>query len=391
MKRWKLLPLLGAFLGLCVGAAIHSNLPQKYRADALIMMDVPANEIALPNHFNQWQRVDDRLSMDELKIVCSQAVLAKATELGRLIDHPQLLGKSESQIVEWLQTPELIDATMGSDDPDSKMIRIGVTTHNASLSGDLVQAIVAGYEDFVTRKFRVYRRDVESALEKFGNKLEKAKVEAVAIIDSVRKNKDLLFKEGEIRDPLADKALALLERIRILEDKQRSIESKLAAVHEGMKNEKSKLESLLLMLSQDLEITNPKSEDGSAEENLKLVIGALQQTLKYIAVEKGQCNAELEANSAKLHHNQSTIDLYLKTQRDLENLENVSNQLKESLRRLDLNQSLGQKILQRLDLPSMGSFAGPHLVSYLSLGGLLGFLLFAGLALMLGPDHRVGP
>lgn len=467
--RWKWLPILGSIVGATAGFLYFSQLPQKYKAVAQIQVVVPAKEVAINNTFNQQLMHDTRSRSDELNVVSSEAVLTKAVEKGRLVDHPQLQGKSSEQIVKWLRTPKLIDAKLGSNDLNSDIIKIGVTTNNASLSGDLVQAIVAGYEDFVTGSIKNYTKEAESALTKFGDKYEKARAEAAATLDSVRKNKDLIFKEGELRDPLADKALALLERIRILDDKQRSIESKLSAVQTGLKDGKANIEHLLVMLARENEdggfredstealrrdniarmkekyelferervkplrallenlkreglgdshkrvsaartelesyeaslenmkmdylkesenFGSTKADIPTLEGKLNVAVGALQESLKSIAIEKAQCNAELEANSSKFQQNQNAIQEYFKAQKELENLKIVADQVKENLRRLDLGSNFGQKIVNRLDLPSMGGFDGPYWFQYVGIGGLLGFIVFSGLAYLLEMADR---
>jgi polysaccharide biosynthesis transport protein len=248
LLRWKWLPILGSIVGATMGFLYFGQLPHKYKAIAKIQVVSPAREVPLNNGLNQ-QFVNDRSRSDELVVVSSESVLSRAVERGALTSNRKLKGMSAEEIVKYLRTPKLIESKLGSNDLNSDIITIAITTNDATLSGDLVQAVVAGYEDFVTGNLKNYTKEAKDALTKFADAFEKSKGENKAILDRVKSNKDLIMKDGEPHDPLADNAIALLENIRKLDQQKRTIESILANVVEGRKNNRS-LEYLLTMVTQ---------------------------------------------------------------------------------------------------------------------------------------------
>ena len=205
--RWKWLPILGSLVGATAGFLYFGQLPQQYKALALVQVVSPAREVQISNTFNQQALENRGVGSDELVVVQSPAVLSKAVDIGRLTQHRKLAGKSSEQIVRMLQSPKLLELRLGSKDVNSNIIQIGVTTDDAELSGDILQAVVSGYEDFVTGNIKNYTKEALAALTKFGDEYEKTRAQARADITKISANPNLIMKEGKPHDPDVDTVL----------------------------------------------------------------------------------------------------------------------------------------------------------------------------------------
>ena len=148
LLRWKWLPILGSAIGATLGYLYFGQQAPQYKAIAQVQVITPGKEINI-SAFNNGQFVEQSKS-DELVVVQSPVVLRNAVELGGLTQHRKLSGLSADQIVAKLKNIKLLDVRLGSKDANSNIINIGVTTDDADLSGEIVRAIVTGYEDFVT-------------------------------------------------------------------------------------------------------------------------------------------------------------------------------------------------------------------------------------------------
>lgn len=259
LLRWKWLPILGSLIGATLGFLYWGQLPEKYKAVAQIQVVSPNAMIPISQTYGQ--QLDSKSRSDELAVIKSSAVLKKAIELGRLTQHRKLVGKSEDDIVRWLLTPKLLEAKLGSNDLNSDILRIGVTTNDAELSSDVVQAVVSGYEQFVTGNLKTYTEQAVTELMKLSDKYDANRRKANEEASKVKKNNNLIFKDGKPHDPVADTVLDINEKMRVIDGKRRNIEAVLKQVEDGRKS-KRPVEQLLRLVINATEDTGLKDDSG---------------------------------------------------------------------------------------------------------------------------------
>ncbi|MEI7457820.1 MAG: polysaccharide biosynthesis tyrosine autokinase [Pirellula sp.] len=259
LLRWKWLPILGSLVGATVGFLYWGQLPEKYKAVAQIQVVSPNSMVPISQTYSQ--QMESKSRSDELAVVKSSAVLKKAVELGRLTQHRKLSGKSDDDIVRWLLTPKLLEAKLGSNDLNSDILRIGITTNDAELSGDVVQAVVSGYEQFVTGNLKTYTEEAVTALTKLSDKYEMSRKKANEEASKVKKNNNLIFKNGKPHDPVADTVLDINEKLRVIDGKRRSIEAVLKQVEDG-KVAKRPVEQLLRLVISATDDSGFKDDSG---------------------------------------------------------------------------------------------------------------------------------
>jgi polysaccharide biosynthesis transport protein len=243
--RWKWLPLLGAIVGGTVGFLMHGQMPQKWKAIAQVRVESPAREVPISNSLTS---TESKPSLDELTVVQSSKVLEEAVKKGQLTSHRRLLGKSQEQIVAMMKKKGFLDVRLGSKDLNSNIIQIGVITDDKYLSGDIAQAIVNGYEEFVTGNIKNYTKEALAALTKFRDEYERNRMAASGEIARLNSNPNLILKDGKPHDPVSDTVLGLMDKTRKLDDQSRNVEALLKQVQEGQSAGRS-LESLLKLIS----------------------------------------------------------------------------------------------------------------------------------------------
>ncbi len=383
---WLVLPVFGSVVGAALGCFYFVQVPPLYKATAQIQIVNPPKEIPISTFDS---RMDNRSRDDELVIVRSSAVLTKAVELGHLTQHRQLLGKSAAEIVFMLKDPrsKMLDVRLGSKDLNSDIIDIGVTTDNADLSAEIVQAIVSGYEEHVNEKVNAFSKDAQNALIRFGEKYEQAKTGVKKELDKLRLNPNLIWRDGKPQDPASEKIVKSMESISEIDGKIRNIEAVMQQITNG-REAKRPLEELLLMALNSTSQARVKQrkagrkEDGSVsiENRLNLVYGVLGETLQKLSFEKGEIKKDAEELKEKMKENQFLINNYAINLADLEAVKEIADQINESLRKLSLGTEFGAKSVTRLEIPTIGRFAGPYWYRYVGLGALFGFCAFSGLA-----------
>ena len=264
LLRWKWLPILGSAIGATLGYLYFVQLSPQYRATAIVQVDAPPVEIPMNNFSN---RVEQSRS-DELVVVKSERVLKKAVEIGQLTQNPKLAGQSAQDIVKMLEDPKskMLEAKLGSKDINSNIIEISVTTEVADLSSDIVQAIVAGYENHINEKVASYSKEAKDVLTKFSLKYDENKKNAKSELDKLRTNRDILWRDGKPVDPAADKISKINESIAEIDGKIKNTEAVIQQIDQGIEA-KRPLEDLLRMAQNSTNDTGYRQSADNSDIN----------------------------------------------------------------------------------------------------------------------------
>ena len=274
--RWKWLPILGGAIGLTVGYLVYNQRPPQYQAYALMNVESPGMR-QLPLDAGGMYVASKGIS-DELIVISSTKVLDQAIKQGSLNNHPKLAGKSSQEIIEWLKDEDVLEAKLASKDSDTNVIKVSVTTDDAELSGKSLEAIVRGYQEYVSEKLESSSTDAINALRKYNDQYERDKDESIRDTELLKRNKDLLWVEGKPQDPLATKLLALQQSIIQVETKTSGLESLLEQVKEAQANGRPVESILRLIASSSTETIDRLAESANSKlgfEELRLSRGAV--------------------------------------------------------------------------------------------------------------------
>jgi len=247
LLRWKWLPILGSIFGATVGFLYFGQLPHKYKAVAQVQVVSPAKVVPINAGFNQ--QLDSHSRSDEIVVVQSNSVLMKAVEIEGLTQHRKLAGMSADQIVKMLRKPKVMEVKLGSNDLNSDILKIGVTTDDAELSGDLVRAVVLGYEDFVMGNIKGYTDEAEKVLTTFKESYDQSSLTAKKKLALINSDPNFILKNGKPHDPLTDKFQSLSLKISEIDQQIRNIDVVVKQVEEGREAKRSP-EVLLQMIAQ---------------------------------------------------------------------------------------------------------------------------------------------
>ena len=121
----------------------------------------------------------------------------------------------------------------------------------------------------------------------------------------------------------------------------------------------------------------------SAAERLNIRLNSMQEALASLSIEeKGvrELARQNEEGSKKFSMAIQDVE-YLN--RELEQVKNLQEAYLEKIKQLELGPTASQRSLKTLNLPEIGYLYGPKLPPYLLGGGAIGFLILAGLAVLL--------
>jgi succinoglycan biosynthesis transport protein ExoP len=460
--RWKWLPILGAAIGMTIGYLFYGQARPQYRASALVQVETRKKHIPMDNNNGQMDMGSP--INDELLLIKSMTVLQNTIELGKFSSHRRLASMSPEALIVYLK--KNITAKLGSTDPNTTVMSISVTTDEAELSGFILQALVAGYKDHVSKRLKNATSEVLSVLAKYRDNYEAKQEAAEKELDNIRKSGVFDWVDGEPVDPASVKLFAIEKTIQDIETKKKSIESLLEQIDvarenkrpldelvqlilistgkidqadsNGMTAEQAELRAMAANIQQfedtlvspaRAELTNARANHGdlhptvltfsrklqSLEGELEIKKGelakreklfstespsnkrdvqametifrtsysALNEELQKLDRERLKYTEEVEQLRTKMQKNALLIGSFTVKIAELQALGKTSNEVSESLSRLDLSIDYSQKTVTELEASTIGAFVGPRIELFLGIGGLLGCALFGGIAYLL--------
>jgi polysaccharide biosynthesis transport protein len=262
--RWKWLPILGGAIGLTVGYLYYNQQPPQYQASALVNVDTPGLK-KLPIDGGGTFLGKPSLT-DELIYIRSDAVLLNAVDAGKLTQNRKLAGRTKQEIAGWLKQGDVLNARFANKDASTNVIQVSVTTDDAELSGIALQAVIAGYQDYVSKKMKITSDDAIAALNKYNDMYETRKENLQREKSKLERNTDLLWSEGKPIDPSAAKVTSLQQAIINVETKTSGLEALLEQVNDAIQNQRP-AESILRLIASSTSDAIERLTDSSAAKN----------------------------------------------------------------------------------------------------------------------------
>ncbi|MDX1930576.1 MAG: polysaccharide biosynthesis tyrosine autokinase, partial [Pirellulaceae bacterium] len=431
-------------------------------SSALIQVVYPNAESAgLDTVSNGPDTVRGQSRLDESKIIMSERVIDMAIQLNDLTAHPKLSSMSAAALRRWIKSPAHLSVAPAGRDASTALIEIRFTGTDAEVCQVVVDAVIAGYDRYLTEAYRKLGNEVVEVVTKAQDQLQKKYEEIAKKNADFRQNAPLVWLGDEGNNHFSEHCIEIKKSINEIEIEDLKLQSLVSHIQAVEQNGRP-VESILQMLSSDPQLNNilfrQKDSDlnangtggrsmGAATADRRAALVDLQikeQELlnsvgeghpavastrlriellnKQIAAmtdaEKHEINinqVEQEDASTKLAFWKSAMQdriAALKIQRaslqeladenerkskelgeylsqhSLLNKELASAQLlldnyTNTLNRIQILPQGSQLTLQTLDPPALGEFVSPTLPPYLLGGGAGGFLLLAGLAILL--------
>lgn len=481
--RWKFLPILGAIIGMALGYLHHSQQAPQYIANATVQVVSPIP----PTMRDQPYHVDDVMKVtrqDESIVIASPLVLRKAA--AKLLETPKVLeGRNVSvdlstltaeELAGWIRSSKLTVAPAAKD-TNTALINISFVCGDHELSSTIVNAVVAGYSDYLSEEYRTVGQEIYRLMMDAQEKVSKS------FVDLRQKSADaraavkipIVWTSDGAVNPFATNLQELNHQMSRLAMQRITLEAKLTRAKTAFKD-KQDPEAILMWLSdseyvdnsnlpskannaleynlatqqlesqrmerqelfrlkmeeqrflnavgeshpalasirqqivllkkqieavreaeraQAAELTEAMSEKKKQEEDtpafkpmtpserLALRLNSMEQALASLQIEEQGLLALVEKNEQQSNELSKAIQDVEHYDIELESVGKLHEGYLEKIKQLELGPAASQRSLKTLDLPSDGYFYGPKLPPYLLGGSALGFILLAGLAVLL--------
>jgi polysaccharide biosynthesis transport protein len=250
--RWKWLPVLGAMIGTGLGYLYFSKQPAQYQAAALVQVvdSLPPTRMDHydPNEAAKITRTDESM------VIKSQKVLRLSVEKGRLNEQPALRGKSVDLIAGMLSGKELV-VQPADKTGNTTLISISYTCNDAELAAAVVNAVVEGYDAYVSEDSRTNTNKIYDIVTKAQESLSNSYKTLNEKYTLLKRNAPNVVTGDESYDLYAENFKAISNEILNLKSKQKVLQGTLKQVNSAVQAGRSP-ESILLFLSHEYKQPN---------------------------------------------------------------------------------------------------------------------------------------
>jgi succinoglycan biosynthesis transport protein ExoP len=244
--RWKWLPVLGGLLGLIIGVLVWVQMPPQFMALAKIQVTTPGSQ-GIPMVNLDLGEGNTSGRADDVVIMSSAVVLRDAIEIGRLNSNAKLSDKSPEMLIEWIRDKDRLTVRPGTKEAATNIVEIVFRCDDAELAAEVVNAIVLGYEKFISRQATLLSTEVLQKLAKFRDEYDTRSKKAQQEYLKIRRDYPLIGSGDDVRDPFTE----ALQRANTKLDEVRARLGKIQATIDTVEKERSNgasTDSLLLLV-----------------------------------------------------------------------------------------------------------------------------------------------
>lgn len=160
------------------------------------------------------------------------------------------------------------------------------------------------------------------------------------------------------------------------------LQKQIAKVREAERAEEAELVKALDE-KKEKDASSPGYKPLSAAERLTIRLNSMQEALASLQLEENGIRDLMATNEEASKSLAKAIQDVEITERELELVGTMQAAYLEKLKQIELGPTASQRTLKELNLPANGGFYGPKLPPYLLGGGAIGFMVLAGLAVLL--------
>ena len=247
--RWKGLAALGLLLGLAIGYLVYIQMPAQYTSTAMIQILTPNQKAVPAASLDLGESAVRDTRHDDIIIIQNERVVLNAIEVGKLAQNEMLAGMSPMEIYAWIVDKDRLVVEPGSDKTPTDLIRVSFTCTNRDLATEVVQALLAGYQEYLREIYLNRGGEVVEKIAGYEEKYKRLFSEASKQYIELRKNLPGTWNGDDTIDNFAEKAFETNRRISQLNFEIKEIEglaSQAAAMIEAKRSPEVIMDLLMM-------------------------------------------------------------------------------------------------------------------------------------------------
>ncbi len=254
--RWKWLPIIGSILGMVVGVLNFSRQKPTFESSALIQVVYPNAETAgLDPVASGPDTVRGQSRLDESRIIMSERVIDMAIELNHLTAHPRLSAMSAVDLRRWIKSPSHLSVAPAGRDASTALIEIRFKGTDAEVCQAVVDAVIAGYDAYLTQAYRKLGNEVVEVVTKAQDQLRKSYEEIAKKNADFRQSAPLVWLGDEGNNHFSEHCIEIKKSINEIEIENLKLQSLVSHI-QAVENNGRPVETILQMLSSDPQLNS---------------------------------------------------------------------------------------------------------------------------------------
>jgi polysaccharide biosynthesis transport protein len=296
--RWKWLILLGLLVGLVVGYLVVIQLPPLFKSESMVQILTPKQSGENSKQLDLGESALMETRQDEIRIMRSTKVIDNAIRAGKLDQDPFFAGKSMDEMYVWLIDEDRLTILPGTKELKTDLVYLGFECENKELSGQVLQSILAGYQQYLSDTYSDRGSEVFEKLakyqEEYEDKFRKARDQYTKQVSSIN---DAIWNEDGVQNPHAK----LLEEIMIkagqLNAEADSIDSVISQAEEALAANRNP-DGILAMLEKELGRLDPSRANAQLETMQKWQAMRATSDMNVSKIENDILNANIRRDTA---------------------------------------------------------------------------------------------
>ncbi len=187
-----------------------------YESFALIQVVYPNAEAVNLEPLSSADTVRGQSRLDESRIIMSELVIEKAVTLSKLKEHPKLASMSDAELRSWIKSPNLSVQPAGRDS-STALIEIRFKSTDAEVSQLVVDAMISGYDSYLTEAYRKLGNEVVETVTKAQEQLRKSYEEIAKKNSEYRQKAPLVWLGEEGTNHFAENCIEIKKSMNAIE------------------------------------------------------------------------------------------------------------------------------------------------------------------------------
>ncbi len=263
--RWKWSAILGASIGLTCGYLHYARQEPTYQSTALVQVVYPSSEAAGLETLEGPEGARGPSRLDESLIIKSARVIDLAIDHGRLASLEFLSDKSPDEIRGWILESKRLVVEPADRDNSTTLIELSFVCEDAQLSQAVVDAIIAGYDDYLEQAYNSLGNEVVRVVGQAQKSL-RASYEGLSAKHALfRKEAPMIWLGDEARNQFAENSVEINSSINQIQIETRKLEATLQHIAEVERQERP-IDAILLMLASDSGLKESLLDDEASAE-----------------------------------------------------------------------------------------------------------------------------
>ncbi len=296
--RWKWFPIIGSLFGTVFGVLNFVRQKPVFESVALIQVVYPHADASGIDTINGTgpDTVRGQSRLDESRIIMSERVIDMAIQLSELQKHPKLSHMSGEVLRAWIKSPAHLVVQPAGRDASTALIEIRFKSSDADVCQLVVDAVIAGYDRYLTEAYRKLGNEVVEVVTKAQDQLRKSYDDIAKKNAEFRQSAPLVWLGDEGTNHFAEHCIEIKKSINAIEIEGRKLQSLVRHV-QAVESQGRAPEAILQMLNTDPELRTILVRDEESDASTQL---EARQSLPYSTADRRAALVDLQIKEQEL-------------------------------------------------------------------------------------------